>query len=731
MQYDTTQASGQFTLTQSDNSVAYAPDVLTLATSAYEEQRLQKVIGGGMSDLPHEFYFQTATVEGIDDLHEILSELRGQPRRCVLRGAPIRLNDAPQRRLVKARTENGLHYPATLADVPRAWIMLDLDSLEEPAGMCFKDEPGACATHVRELLPQPFRTARCVWRTSGSAGFKPGIRLHLWFLLNRPLTGAQCEAWLADADVAVDSSMFRAVQLHFTADPDLAGNADPMSSRIGKLDGAVEYVRVPAHLPEAAPRPRSQITELRPRPERAAEADLTGLDAALETTLARLAALDSGRVDGSNKAGSELGVWLARAELNDPDTVPDMADELADQIADAAVTASGNEDKRAKYKQEASNGLEFGRRQARMRLSLRGLRGLINRPVVPVAPANDTHREKPAARRRFEFRSTAQLFSVKPPKMYACPALQLGAGRTNIFVGRAGSLKTWAVQDLALAVATGSKAWGRHDVSSGVVVHIDHEMGEDIERRYTQLARGRGIVDPKASLDGKLRVAVMPSIYLTQDDAEDAYVDAATGAKLVVIDSLMAACAGIDENDSRARMYIDLLTRVSEKTGACVVVLHHAGKGGTQGTKLNMARGSSALMDAAGCVLNFERIGETDKVDIAQAKAAGGPFISDQQISLQTHGAGGLQVRGTAAPTKSVAATERDEADKAKILDLLALHPKSSLNRLEDRASLNKRRLGVLLDDLERDGRVVNLPGLRNAREYSLTAIEAERRRCR
>ena len=200
--------------------------------------------------LPAYLEFEDCDVDGIDDLHDILNLLRNQRNTCVIRGQLIAGTEQPCRRLLKERTEDGVHYPATFIDVPRAWLMIDFDSVPEPQGLDFHRAPAACAQYLRSQLPKPFHNARAVWRASGSAGFKPGIRVHLWFLLDRALTGDECKAWLSHCALPTDRTVYGAVQPHFTADPELRPElVDPMVERIGTLPGTVERVSVPEQLP--------------------------------------------------------------------------------------------------------------------------------------------------------------------------------------------------------------------------------------------------------------------------------------------------------------------------------------------------------------------------------------------------------------------------------------------------------------------------------------------------
>lgn len=227
---------------------------LTLVLGPEWSRFSKKIISADEIDaadqLPAYLQFDECAINDVDDLHATLNALRSERNTCVIRGQLIEGTEQPCRRLLKARTEEGVHYPATFEDAARAWLMVDFDSVAEPDGVDFAAQPARCASYLRAQLPSPFHTARCVWHASGSAGFKPGVRLHLWFLLDRALTGDECKAWLSHSILPVDRTVYGAVQPHYTADPLLVGElVDPMSERMGVLTGESERVLVPAQLP--------------------------------------------------------------------------------------------------------------------------------------------------------------------------------------------------------------------------------------------------------------------------------------------------------------------------------------------------------------------------------------------------------------------------------------------------------------------------------------------------
>lgn len=200
------------------------------------------------------------------------------------------------------------------------------------------------------------------------------------------------------------------------------------------------------------------------------------------------------------------------------------------------------------------------------------------------------------------------IFAPLGPVRWLCEALDSAPGAPLLVAGYGYSGKTLAMQDFALAVATGTPAWGRFPVRAGRVLHVDYEQGAYLTRmRYQRLARARGI-DPVA-LNGKLVLASLPTGYIDEERSQPAISRLCEGFDFVLIDSFRAACPHTDENSSVARIPLDFLTRVSEETGASFAVIHHARKPSrdAQGGQRMTLRGSGALYDACGSLLILGR----------------------------------------------------------------------------------------------------------------------------
>lgn len=250
--------------------------------------------------------------------------------------------------------------------------------------------------------------------------------------------------------------------------------------------------------------------------------------------------------------------------------------------------------------------------------------------------------------------SASDIFAPLPPVNYLCEALDMAPGAPLLLAGYGYSGKSVAGQDLAVAVASGTLAWGRLPVRQGRVLHLDYEQGAHLTRlRYQRLVRARGI-DPR-HLDSRLALAPLPTWYL-DGDPRDELVRLCEGTDLVLVDSFRAAAPLTDESSSEARVPLDRLTRMSEATGATIAVIHHARKPHreAQGGARMSVRGSGALYDACGSVVVFSaEKGQPIRVSHEKARISGRPhgdlLLHIEDVQVGDDPAAGLRIDATDA----------------------------------------------------------------------------------
>lgn len=193
-----------------------------------------------------------------------------------------------------------------------------------------------------------------------------------------------------------------------------------------------------------------------------------------------------------------------------------------------------------------------------------------------------------------------------PPVPWLVAGLKMAPGPPIMFAGYGFSRKTMAAQDMALSVASGRDVLGVYRPQRGRVVHLDYEQGQRLTRdRYQRLAKGKGI-DLRELADDQLRVACFPRFYLAAPEAEELMLRASEGVAFLLIDSMVAALR-MEEKDSSIREPLDMLSRVSERTGCTFAVIHHARKPSSEGEgeARFTIRGSSAIFDACSGIFVF------------------------------------------------------------------------------------------------------------------------------
>jgi hypothetical protein len=195
------------------------------------------------------------------------------------------------------------------------------------------------------------------------------------------------------------------------------------------------------------------------------------------------------------------------------------------------------------------------------------------------------------------------------PFRWLCRDLAMMRGRPLILSGYGDAGKTFAAQEMLLAVATGrTKAWGGLTVDlQGDAVHIDFEQQLELTRwRYQRLAFGMGI--DLAELGPRLGVVSLPPLYLPDPRAEDLIAERCQGKAICLIDNLTAGTPGIDENSKAMAGPLYMLNRVSSRTGTTILVIHHEGKTGEAPRAASQRiRGHSSIHGALGGGVSFSK----------------------------------------------------------------------------------------------------------------------------
>ncbi|NOU30976.1 MAG: AAA family ATPase [Polyangiaceae bacterium] len=300
---------------------------------------------------------------------------------------------------------------------------------------------------------------------------------------------------------------------------------------------------------------------------------------------------------------------------------------------------------------------------------------------------------------------------------WVVPSLSIAPGAPTLLAGYAFSRKSLFGEGLLLSVASGVPFLGAYAVRKGTCLELQAEQGRRLTiDRYQRLARGHG-VDLRDLAPDALRVSTLPP-YLDAADAENVFCRATEGVTIAVLDSLRAMVPSLDENSSEVRRPLDMLTRVSERTGCTFVVIHHAGKpSADKATGAKFApRGSSAIFDAVqtAFVLSADDGKVPSKVQHTKDRILGASLddfsFSSDDVEIDGNPRAGLRLSIVDSAPEQVPAGDAHEKMMAKIVAYLRENGSvAGRNVLRARIGGKREAIYAAVDELEATRRIVNI----------------------
>lgn len=228
--------------------------VITILTTTTANAVLAKTItqtaeGWSKADYAQAFHYDVATfpVNDIADLSELLTELEGQERSCVIRGKLIDgMTGEDVLRRIYPDSETG--EPAYFEAAPAQWLCCDFDHTQAPDADMTNE---ARLEHLIQTLPAYFHNTSYHYQWSSSAGLDGWkvLKCHLWFWLSRPITDADLKMVATFQKWPCDKALMSAVQVHYTAAPRFTNCSDPLAGlRSGVVAKDRQEVTIPAHI---------------------------------------------------------------------------------------------------------------------------------------------------------------------------------------------------------------------------------------------------------------------------------------------------------------------------------------------------------------------------------------------------------------------------------------------------------------------------------------------------
>lgn len=338
-------------------------------------------------------------------------------------------------------------------------------------------------------------------------------------------------------------------------------------------------------------------------------------------------------------------------------------------------------------------------------------------------------------------RTLTDAYRQRPPIQYVVSDL-FALPSLNMVYGAPGCLKSMLMADLGVCVASGAP-WLE------VAAHNLGLPGQPLPRPVIQAPvlwldfdNGVNRTDNRLEAIGKAR-KLSPSIPLAYYSMPQPPLDASkTGsvmalidlinienARLVVIDNLATISGGKDENSSEMVVIMNNLRMVAERTGAAVVVIHHARKeNGFKGKMGDSLRGFSGIRGAIDTGLLVEREPHSDQVTIKSEKTRDVdiPDFAAEFSYLHKTGSKDL-AEARFFGVKIDTGTSNAEIEDAIIDVLTSLQPGQSISQIRLATAAKQFipdvglvRIKGMISTLHLAGKIKGQSGKRGSIEYTL-----------
>ena len=122
-----------------------------------------------------EFLVSQQPVYDLQSLASVIRGLEGDLKKAVIRGISL----LPEIYIVARQSQN-------FSSTPLHWCMVDIGSLPWDGDL---QDYKATLAYASCQIPREFQQVNCWYHFSSSMGIKAGIRVHLWYWLERPSLG--------------------------------------------------------------------------------------------------------------------------------------------------------------------------------------------------------------------------------------------------------------------------------------------------------------------------------------------------------------------------------------------------------------------------------------------------------------------------------------------------------------------------------------------------------------
>jgi len=319
-------------------------------------------------------------------------------------------------------------------------------------------------------------------------------------------------------------------------------------------------------------------------------------------------------------------------------------------------------------------------------------------------------------------------YSPRPPAEYIAGQVFRKPSVSMVF-GAAGSLKSLLLIDLCACVASGQPWLAQLDgtgglpVTAGPVVFLDFDSGAlAMHARIKAAGQARALGEALS-----LFYVACPALHL---DATNPRLMDLLGQnlepmkpRLIVVDNLTVVSGGADQNRGDMAPIMSNFRRLSERTGAAVVIVHHSNKSGS-GKRATIERviGHTSIVAALDCILFVARESGADEISVTSAKdrnAPVDPFGAAFHYESQDDG----ELNTFRFVGQHVLDLSSDRAIRRVILEAIEAKPGINQSEVIQEAkavldAVGEKRIANQLAYLANAGRLAVRPGPRNAKLY-------------
>lgn len=294
----------------------------------------------------------------------------------------------------------------------------------------------------------------------------------------------------------------------------------------------------------------------------------------------------------------------------------------------------------------------------------------LNKPIeATLTRAAEAAQENAGSTQNITLRTDADALQPHPPRLWVVENLIMEKTLTVLYAD-AGSKKTYISLALAESVCHGLP-WLAYTTHAAPVLYFDEENGEDeIDDRLKQVLSGMNCAPSQ-------RFYYASYAGLLLDNPADclkikAHIER-TGAKLVIFDSLQDFMTGDENSKQDTQPIFAALKKLANKTGASILMQHHAGKSGDY-------RGSSTIKGNADLMLEVKSADDSNLITFKSKKYRKGSPIKFTAEAIWTLDTFTLKPSTQAAQTMSKA--------EDYVIQFFTDHPDSTIEECQDSADV-------------------------------------------